>query len=239
MNIIRHLSIFLLSTFALAASAADAPTLEAQTAILEAQFFLVYPDLTGHRDTVNNGCLALMAEGYNARTQTELFTMMAARARAILQASPLAAPTLDATEFAAQEQASREEAQRNFPQVAVPASPLYRRVSQDRAKLTSTYPKYFKNPQWPMLLAQGAAAAIAFEADQQIAARLQNSPQQQQMTPEQMLSAIELIKSLKGMTHTSQIQQRRLDREREWNDPLNKLRREVEALKQQQNSQNK
>ena len=68
----------------------------------------------------------------------------------------------------------------------------------------------------------------------ELAKKIQELRNLQQPQQDQTLQYLELIKQLKGMTHSGQIKQRRIDREIEWNDPVNKLRRDVEELKRQQ-----
>ena len=191
MNLLRLISALVMLATASSTFAQDASASQTQAANFEVVFYRIYSDLVTHKDIVNAASAALVAEGYKLKSYSDWMKTLAARARKNLQLSLRGSgeSAIDADSFADRVNASRKGAERLYPEVAVTNSPIYLRVGAERRILSSIYPDYFKNPNWPMMLTNECIALMVFESQEKQAQNAQAS-----MSLEQAQKALEYDK---------------------------------------------
>lgn len=170
-------------------------------------FYRLHPDLKKHKDIVGVVLSGLVIEKYRAPNNRALYARIASDARKALQAKvPSACRPQNDPVFDAKEEAARNQAKQDYPTLLVPNSPLEIRVRQERENLARTYPAFFANPEWPVLLTQGCAAALQEEANEIVAtnqtAQEPDAPRPE-LNAEQLQMAFELFKKLQALNSTS------------------------------------
>ena len=168
MNTFRLITALIMLTTAYSTIAQDSAASQTYAANREALFYGIYTDLVTQKDFVNAALNSLLAEGYKAPNDSVFFKIVAARARKNIQLSLRTsnAPEIDDASLVDRVSASHKEAERLYPEVAVPNSPLYSRAGVERKALETTYPSFFKNPNWPMLLTIQCVRLMTLESQE-------------------------------------------------------------------------